>query len=329
MILAVQSGVFKQENVLAERLHGLDQQMERKGDKSLYFMDRILVLLVGSVMDEAHVQGRLVCIGKKGRLAQDCRTVEILERIGLVAYRLRLSEELSRVHDTFHLSNLKRCLEDTNLHVPLNEIKVDKNFVCLEPVEIMIENLEVKHFKRVTCRYPWPELKGKRFGMILRAIEILENNLDNLSLTREEDDGISVALDPQTLISGFGVLTELEVVSLRCTIFLGVILVKGHELPTIVKSLPVGFHLSPTSVNTLPVGCDLQVLVEHFNPVEDNTGVLESDILDDSTCWMLLEDVRGSENLTFLTFFIGVIATFFSLSLIALGHVSLTYTSDS
>ncbi|GJU10664.1 hypothetical protein Tco_1133060 [Tanacetum coccineum] len=53
-----QSEAFKQENVLAERLHGLDQQMERKGDKSLYFMDRIWVPLVGGVrtviMDEAH-----------------------------------------------------------------------------------------------------------------------------------------------------------------------------------------------------------------------------------------------------------------------------------
>ncbi|GJT46845.1 hypothetical protein Tco_0955560 [Tanacetum coccineum] len=41
MILAAQSEVFKQENVLAEELHGLEQQMERKGDESLYFMDRI------------------------------------------------------------------------------------------------------------------------------------------------------------------------------------------------------------------------------------------------------------------------------------------------
>ncbi|GJX18789.1 putative reverse transcriptase domain-containing protein [Tanacetum coccineum] len=48
MILAAQSEAFKQENVLVERLRGLDQQMERKGDESLYFMDRIWVLLVGS-----------------------------------------------------------------------------------------------------------------------------------------------------------------------------------------------------------------------------------------------------------------------------------------
>ncbi|GKC44131.1 putative reverse transcriptase domain-containing protein [Tanacetum coccineum] len=49
MILAAQSEAFKQENVLAERLHGLDQQMERKEDGSLYFMDRIWIPLVGDV----------------------------------------------------------------------------------------------------------------------------------------------------------------------------------------------------------------------------------------------------------------------------------------
>ncbi|GKA33734.1 putative reverse transcriptase domain-containing protein [Tanacetum coccineum] len=58
MILAAQGKAFNQENILAERLHGLDQQMERKGDRSLYFMDRIWVPLVGGVgtviMDEAH-----------------------------------------------------------------------------------------------------------------------------------------------------------------------------------------------------------------------------------------------------------------------------------
>ncbi|GKC47214.1 hypothetical protein Tco_1064936 [Tanacetum coccineum] len=41
MILAAQSEAFKQENLLTERLHGLDQQMERKEDESLYFIDRI------------------------------------------------------------------------------------------------------------------------------------------------------------------------------------------------------------------------------------------------------------------------------------------------
>nr|GEW16521.1 putative reverse transcriptase domain-containing protein [Tanacetum cinerariifolium] len=58
MILAAQSKAFKEENAPVERLHGLDQQMERKEDERLYFTDRIWVPLVGGVrtiiMDEAH-----------------------------------------------------------------------------------------------------------------------------------------------------------------------------------------------------------------------------------------------------------------------------------
>ncbi|GKC56164.1 putative reverse transcriptase domain-containing protein, partial [Tanacetum coccineum] len=72
---------------------------------------------------------------------------EILERIGLVAYRLRLHEELNSVHDTFHVSNLKKCLTDANLHVPLDEIKVDKTLHFVkEPVEII--DREIKKLKR-------------------------------------------------------------------------------------------------------------------------------------------------------------------------------------
>ncbi|GKA46031.1 putative reverse transcriptase domain-containing protein [Tanacetum coccineum] len=64
---------------------------------------------------------------KKGKLApRYVGPFEILERIGPVAYRLGLPEELSGVHDTFHVSNLKKCLADANLHVPLDEIKIDK-----------------------------------------------------------------------------------------------------------------------------------------------------------------------------------------------------------
>ncbi|GJU20443.1 hypothetical protein Tco_1153785 [Tanacetum coccineum] len=64
-----------------------------------------------------------------------------------VAYRLRLPEELSSMHDTFHVSNLKKCLADANLHVPLEEIKVDKTLRFVEePVEIM--DREIKKLKR-------------------------------------------------------------------------------------------------------------------------------------------------------------------------------------
>ncbi|GJX06057.1 hypothetical protein Tco_0193989 [Tanacetum coccineum] len=71
----------------------------------------------------------------------------IIERIGPVAYRLELPQELSRVHNVFHVCNLKKCLSDDTLIIPLEEIQLDDklNFVE-EPVEIM--NREVKQLKR-------------------------------------------------------------------------------------------------------------------------------------------------------------------------------------
>ncbi|GKD09196.1 hypothetical protein Tco_1188881 [Tanacetum coccineum] len=90
----------------------------------------------------------VIHFGKRGKLApRYVGPFEILERIGPVAYRLRLPEELSGVHDTFHVSNLKKCLADASLHVPLDEIKVDKTLRFVEePVEIM--DREVKSLKR-------------------------------------------------------------------------------------------------------------------------------------------------------------------------------------
>ncbi|GKE51287.1 putative reverse transcriptase domain-containing protein, partial [Tanacetum coccineum] len=81
----------------------------------------------------------VVHFGKKGKLAlRYVGPFGILERISPVAYRLTLPKELSGVHDTFHVSTLKKCLADASLHVPLNEIKVDKTLHFIEePVEVL------------------------------------------------------------------------------------------------------------------------------------------------------------------------------------------------
>ncbi|GKE72605.1 hypothetical protein Tco_1534646, partial [Tanacetum coccineum] len=103
---------------------------------------------------------------KKGKLASRyVGPFEILERIGLVAYRLRLLEELSNVHDTFYVSNLKKCLADANLHVPLDEIKVDKTLHFVEePVEIMDrENKKLKRKKIALVKVRWNSKRGPEF----------------------------------------------------------------------------------------------------------------------------------------------------------------------
>ncbi|GJU57460.1 putative reverse transcriptase domain-containing protein [Tanacetum coccineum] len=90
----------------------------------------------------------VVRFGKKGKLApRFVGPFEIIEKVGPVAYRLDLPEELNGVHDTFHVLNLKKCLADPTLKVPLDEIRVDAklNFVE-EPMEIL--EREFKKLKR-------------------------------------------------------------------------------------------------------------------------------------------------------------------------------------
>ncbi|GKB41142.1 putative reverse transcriptase domain-containing protein, partial [Tanacetum coccineum] len=86
--------------------------------------------------------------GKKGKLSSRyVGPFEIVERVCPVAYRLRLLQVLSCIHDMFHVSNLKNCLADTDLQVPLEEIKTDnKLYFIEEPVEIV--DREVKKLKR-------------------------------------------------------------------------------------------------------------------------------------------------------------------------------------
>nr|GEZ75062.1 putative reverse transcriptase domain-containing protein [Tanacetum cinerariifolium] len=83
MIKEAQGKAFKQENILAERLHGLDQQMEKRKDGSLYFLDRIWVPLVGGVrtiiMDETH-KTRLTKSAHFLAIKEDC-SMERLARI--------------------------------------------------------------------------------------------------------------------------------------------------------------------------------------------------------------------------------------------------------
>nr|GEZ76331.1 putative reverse transcriptase domain-containing protein [Tanacetum cinerariifolium] len=72
---------------------------------------------------------------------------KVLERVGDVAYKLDLPEELSRVHNTFHVSNLKKCHADEPLAVPLDGLHFDDKLYFVEkPVEIM--DREVKRLKQ-------------------------------------------------------------------------------------------------------------------------------------------------------------------------------------
>jgi hypothetical protein len=108
----------------------------------------------------------VIRFGKRGKLnARYIGPFEILQRIGPVAYRLKLPQELSLVHDVFHVSNLKKCLADESLVIPLEELRLDDKLTFVEePVEIM--DREVKQLKQ--SRIPivkvrWNAQRGPNF----------------------------------------------------------------------------------------------------------------------------------------------------------------------
>ncbi|GKF64835.1 hypothetical protein Tco_0188283, partial [Tanacetum coccineum] len=81
----------------------------------------------------------VVHFGKRGKLnPRYVGPFKVLENVGSVAYKLELLEELSQVHNTFHVSNLKKCHVDEPLAVSLDGLHFDDKLQFVEePVEII------------------------------------------------------------------------------------------------------------------------------------------------------------------------------------------------
>ncbi|GJR69815.1 putative reverse transcriptase domain-containing protein [Tanacetum coccineum] len=104
--------------------------------------------------------------GKRGKLSP--RYIEpfrILARVGPIAYTLELPEELKGIHSTFHVLNLKKCLAEGDIVVPINDIQLDdKLHMIEEPVKVI--DREVKRLKQ--SRIPivkvrWNSQRGPEF----------------------------------------------------------------------------------------------------------------------------------------------------------------------
>nr|GEX03186.1 putative reverse transcriptase domain-containing protein [Tanacetum cinerariifolium] len=108
----------------------------------------------------------VVRFGKRGKLnPRYIRHFKVLKKVGAVSYKLELPQELSRVHNTFHVSNLNKCYSDDPLVVPLEGLQVDdKLHFVKEHVESM--DYKVKQLRR--SRVPivkvrWNSRRGPEF----------------------------------------------------------------------------------------------------------------------------------------------------------------------
>nr|GFC53208.1 putative reverse transcriptase domain-containing protein [Tanacetum cinerariifolium] len=108
----------------------------------------------------------VVRFGKRGKLnPRYVGPFKVLERVGDVAYKLNLPEELSRVHNTVHMSNLKKCHADEPLAVPLDGLHFDDKLYFVEnPMEII--DREVKWLKQSQIplvKVRWNSKRGPEF----------------------------------------------------------------------------------------------------------------------------------------------------------------------
>ncbi|GJY84397.1 putative reverse transcriptase domain-containing protein [Tanacetum coccineum] len=153
-----------------EKIVLIKQRMQAAQDRQKSYADRKRKPMEFEIGDRVMLKVSpwkgVIRFGKRGKLnPRYVGPFKVLAKVGKVAYRLELPQELSRVHHTFHVSNLKKCYADEPLVMPLEGIHVDDKLQFVEePVEIM--EREIKRLKR--SRIPlvkvrWNSRRGPEF----------------------------------------------------------------------------------------------------------------------------------------------------------------------
>nr|GEZ20881.1 putative reverse transcriptase domain-containing protein [Tanacetum cinerariifolium] len=107
----------------------------------------------------------VVQFGKKGKLApRYVGPFEIMKCVRQLAYRLKLPQ-LSCIHDTFHVSNIKKCLAESDAQIPLEEIKVDENLRFVEePIKIIEKDVKKMMRRRIPLvKVRWNSRQGAEY----------------------------------------------------------------------------------------------------------------------------------------------------------------------
>jgi hypothetical protein len=160
-----------------ERIAQVRERMAAARDRQKSYADKRRKPLEFAVGDKVLLKVApwkgTVRFGKRGKLnPRYVGPFEIIERVGEVAYRLKLPEEMSGIHDVFHISHLKKCLADETLIIPFKELTLnDKLRFVEEPIEVVdYDSKETRLSKRPIVKIRWNSKHGEHFTWELEDV---------------------------------------------------------------------------------------------------------------------------------------------------------------
>ncbi|GJY54279.1 putative reverse transcriptase domain-containing protein [Tanacetum coccineum] len=150
-----------------EKVIQIKQRFQAARDRQKSYADlkrKLMEFQVGDrVMLKVLPWKGVVRFGKQGKLnPRYVGPFKVLAKVGVVAYKLELPQELSRIYSTFHVSNLKKCYSDEPLDVSLDGLHIDDKLHFIEePVEIIhheVKRLKQSHIPIISVR--WNSRRG-------------------------------------------------------------------------------------------------------------------------------------------------------------------------